>query len=99
MKTINRPFKKMLMGLGLIGLAIAVVGCGTEEADTNYEAASSGKRRTSQRTCSSGPCGPVGFRAVRRILMAKVAPTMSPNLHAEPNGVGFEPHRIRRRCL
>ena len=41
MKTIKKPFKTMLMALGLIGLAIAVVGCGTEESDTNYEAASS----------------------------------------------------------
>ena len=41
MKTIKRPFKTMLMALGLIGLAIAAVGCGTEESGTNYEAASS----------------------------------------------------------
>ena len=41
MKTIKRSFQTLLTGLGLIGLAIAMVGCGTDEADTHSEAASS----------------------------------------------------------
>ena len=41
MKTIKRPFKNLLMGLVVIGLVIAVVGCGTEEADVHSGAESS----------------------------------------------------------
>ena len=36
MKTIKRPFKTQVMRLGLIGLVLAVVGCGTVQSETNY---------------------------------------------------------------
>ena len=78
MKTIKRPLKNLLMGLGVIGLVIAVVGCETEEADTNYGSASS-PNDTGQAGAALVAQDMVGEwfpRAVRRIPMGKVAPTM-----------------------